>query len=131
MVRHVEILMAILVATTCLFSASIADAAGRFVSLDALTGVKGLVAVKGQESMTVRDGRNVFQVVVTERTQIVGRRASFAGIAVGDIVRIEGPHTPNLRVVATRVEVLLTAGNIIVARRSKLETDDTVTLVTW
>jgi hypothetical protein len=105
--------------------------AARSVSLENLTAAKGFVVAKGDGSMTVRDGRSLFQVIATARTQIMGRRASFAGIAVDDIVRVEGLRTPNQRILATRVEVLLTAGNVLVARRSKMETDDTVTLMIW
>jgi aspartyl/asparaginyl-tRNA synthetase len=108
-----------------------AAAASWSVSLDTLTGVKGLVVAKGQGSMTVRDGRSTIQVVITEHTQIAGRRASFASIAVDDVVRLEGSFAADRRLVATRVDVLLAAGNMTVVRRSQPEPDDTVTLVTW
>ncbi len=131
MVRHVGVLVAILLATACLFSASSADAASRTVSLDALTAAKGLVVAKAQGSLTVRDGRTVIQVVITPQTQVAGRRASFATIAIDDVVRLEGLLAADRRLVATRVEVLLTAGSMTAVRRSKTETDHTVTLVTW
>lgn len=130
MVRYVGILLTLL-ATACVFCASSADAASRFVSLDALTGVKGLVVAKGQGSMTVRDGRSIIQVVITQHTQIAGRRASFASIAVDDVVRLEGSFAADRRLVATRVHVLLAAGKMAVVRRSPPERNDTVTIVTW
>lgn len=129
--RRAEILLlVILLVTACHSAALSADAAVRSISLENPS-AKGFVVAKSQGSMTIRDGRSIFQVIVTEHTQVVGRRASFAKISIDDIVRIEGPQGADRRIIATRVEVLLTADTLTVVRRTKPESDDSVTLVTW
>jgi hypothetical protein len=125
--------VAVIVSLTWAYTAAAprADAAVRSISLDGLATVKGFVVAKTATSMTLREGRTLVYMAVTPLTKVSGRRASFAAIAVDDVVRVEASMGPNRRLVASRLDVVFTAGPMTLVRRSTQESDDTVTLVTW
>lgn len=129
--RVAMLLLAVLFVTLGLLSASTTEAANGSLPFQNPPTRKGFVVAKTQRSMTVLEGRSTFQVNVTEQTRVVGRRTSFAKIAVDDVVRVEGSITADGRLVATQIEVLLAGDGITPTHRAKTESDRSVTLVTW
>ena len=133
--RPVAILvLAILLATPGfardrLRSASVAEAASLSPSLQSPQTRKGFVTAKASRSMMVLAGSSTTQVVVTERTDVVGQRNSFANGAVDDVVRVEGSMTADGHLLAYRVEVVLAANNLITARRAKTRNVNSLTSI--
>jgi hypothetical protein len=86
-------------------------AAGAAVTAQADLTAKGFVTAKTATTLTVREGGKRVVVAVTSNTRVLGERDSFDSIATNDIIRVEGRMVGN-RLVAARVEVLLTAAGI-------------------
>jgi hypothetical protein len=110
-------------------SPAVAAAANLSLPLQNLESWKGFVAAKAERSMTVLDGGSTLQVVVTEKTQVVGRRTSFAKIAIDDVVRVEGAVTADRHLLANRVEVLLAADSMRMTHRTRTGALNTVVSV--
>lgn len=114
----VHSLILILVASGLLFPL-VAEAATRSLPLQNFQTWKGFVAAKTEQSMMVLESSSTIQVVVTEKTQVVGQRTSFAKIAIDDVVRVEGSMTADRRLLANRIEVLLAADGMRMGHRAK------------
>lgn len=93
-----------------LATARVGQAASPLAAPDGIQSRKGIVTAKAEKSLTVREGSGAFQVAVMDTTQITGLRDSFARIAVGDIVRIDGRMAQDRQLLAGRIEVLFAAG---------------------
>ncbi len=110
-------LILILVTSGLLFPL-VAEAANRSLPLQNFLTWKGFVAAT-EQSMMVLESSSTIQVVVTEKTQVVGQRTSFAKIAIGDVVRVEGSMTADRHLLANRIEVLLAADGMKMGHRAK------------
>ncbi len=102
-----------------LLSSAVAEAANRSLPLQNFQPVKGFVAAKTERSMTVLEGSSTVQVIVTEKTQVVGQRNSFAKIVIDDVVLVEGTMTADRHLLANRVEVLLAADTMRLAHQRR------------
>ncbi len=111
-------LIVILVTSGLLFPL-VAEAATRSLPLQNFQTWKGFVAAKIEQSMMVLESSSTIQVVVTEKTQVVGHRTSFAKIAIDDVVRVEGSMTADRRLLANRIDVLLAADGMRMGHRAK------------
>ncbi len=109
----------LILVTPGLLSPLVAEAANRSLPLQNFQTLKGFVAAKAEQSMMVLEGSTTIQVVVTEKTQVVGQRTSFAKIAIDDVVRVEGSMTVDRHLLANRIEVLLAADGMRMGHRAR------------
>lgn len=79
--------------------------------------LKGFVTARSEGTITVRNGDGSMVTVVLGPTTVVsGVRTAAPEIALNDLVRVEGMREPGGRVVARRVNVVLSADGL---RRSR------------
>lgn len=78
------------------------------VSPPAQISTKGIVTVKGDRSIAIREtGGGLLQVIESPQTRVTGLRTTFVQIGVSDIVRVEGSVPSDSHVMtAHSVEVL-------------------------
>jgi aspartyl/asparaginyl-tRNA synthetase len=114
--------LTVLLVTPSLLSPLVTEAANRSLPVQNLQTWKGFVAAKAERSMTVLDGSSTIQVMVTQKTEVAGQRNSFAGIAVDDVVRVEGSMTADRHLQANHIEVLLAADGMGMAQRARTGT---------
>jgi len=72
---------------------------------------KGFVTAKADNTLTILAGDSRVTVVSTANTLVLGQRDSFAGIALNDVVRVEG-RADGSRLLADRIEVILAADGV-------------------
>jgi hypothetical protein len=80
-------------------------------ALQAYRVTKGFVTAKADNMLTILAGDSRVTVVSTTTTRVLGQRDSFAGIALNDVVRVEGRADGN-RILAERIEVILAADGV-------------------
>jgi pectate lyase len=100
-------------------SLPVVEAANVSPPLQTFQSWKGFVVAKAERSMTVHGGVGTIQVVVTEKTRVVGLRNLFAQIAIDDVVRVEGSMTADKHVVANRVEVVLASDSMTMGQQTR------------
>jgi hypothetical protein len=110
-------------------SGAVAEAAALSLPLQSSQTRKGFVTARTARSMMVLEGSSTTQVIVTEKTEIAGQRSSFASVAIGDVVRVDGSMTVDRHLLAHRVDVILAADSMPTARRARTRNVNSLTSV--
>jgi len=100
-------------------SLPVVEAANVSPPLQTFQSWKGFVVAKAERSMTVHAGGSTIQVIVAEKTRVVGLRNLFAQIAIDDVVRVEGSMTVDKHLLANRVEVILAADSVTMGQQTR------------
>lgn len=127
--RGVARALAVLLAISCAQPSMVAEAASPPALSIPLRTKKGFVTDKMPESMTLAEGSGTAHIAVTDRTRVLGLRATLSEISLNDVVRVEGELTEEKRFLAVRIEVLFIANGKAAAQRPRIAT--TNILLSW